>query len=341
MSLHSEASNISLRPASRPPDPEPVMLAYALNACSTLLRASAPAARAISPARPSLRARAPASLRRGAAFLGARGLSAPTRGVADGPSMRVAKEGDTVSVHYTGTLESGEQFDSSRERQEPLTFVLGAGAVVPGFEKAVRGMVLEERKKAVLTPGDAYGERTEELVITVPRDRAPTEMALDVGQKVPLTNGAVATVLAVSEEEIKLDANHALAGKTLVFDLQLMEILDSVLSPPPEGLERIVFGLGCFWGAELAFQRVEGVVSTRVGYTQGSKKKPTYRQVCSGQTGHTEAVAVDFDPKKVSVETLVELFWRRLGKNAFTLNQVGNDVGTQYRKFFVCCLLHH
>lgn len=84
-------------------------------------------------------------------------------------------------------------------------------------------------------------------------------------------------------------------------------------------------------GAELAYQRVPGVVSTRVGYTQGEKEDPTYQQVCSGSTGHSEAVAVDFDPKKVSYEQLVNVFWERLGESALTLNQVGNDTGTQYR----------
>lgn len=86
-----------------------------------------------------------------------------------------------------------------------------------------------------------------------------------------------------------------------------------------------------FWGVELAFQRIPGVVSTAVGYTQGRKRDPKYREVCSGQTGHTEAVAVDYDPAVVSYEDLLALFWDRLGSNALTLNQVGNDVGTQYR----------
>lgn len=88
---------------------------------------------------------------------------------------------------------------------------------------------------------------------------------------------------------------------------------------------------GCFWGGELFYQRVNGVVATKVGYTQGDKLMPTYSEVCSGKTGHTEAIAVDFDPKKVSMEEIMDLFWRRLGSNAFTLNQVGNDRGTQYR----------
>lgn len=79
-------------------------------------------------------------------------------------------------------------------------------------------------------------------------------------------------------------------------------------------------------GAELAFQRVEGVESTKVGYTQGNTEKPTYQQVCSGSTGHVEAVAIDFDPAVVSYSQLVDLFWERLGDSALTLNQVGNDV---------------
>jgi peptide-methionine (S)-S-oxide reductase len=137
----------------------------------------------------------------------------------------------------------------------------------------------------------------------------------------------------VTDDKIELDANHQLAGKTLIFDLHLVGILDdgTVLPPPAPGVERLIVGLGCFWGAELAFQRVKGVVSTRVGYTQGSKQSPKYREVCSGQTGHTEAVAIDYDPAVVSYETLLDLFWARLGGNALTLNQVGNDRGTQYR----------
>lgn len=84
--------------------------------------------------------------------------------------------------------------------------------------------------------------------------------------------------------------------------------------------------LACGTGAELAYQRVQGVVSTKVGYSQGTAVNPTYQQVCSGSTGHTEAVAVDFDPYVVSYQDLLGLFWERLGDSALTLNQVGNDV---------------
>lgn len=86
--------------------------------------------------------------------------------------------------------------------------------------------------------------------------------------------------------------------------------------------------VGSCLGAELAFQRVPGVVSTKVGYTQGETEKPTYQQVCSGNTGHTEAVAVDFNPAEVKFGELVDAFWERLGQSALTLHQVGNDVST-------------
>eukprot|EP00183_Erythrolobus_madagascarensis_P001177 CAMPEP_0185848904 /NCGR_PEP_ID=MMETSP1354-20130828/3612_1 /TAXON_ID=708628 /ORGANISM="Erythrolobus madagascarensis, Strain CCMP3276" /LENGTH=178 /DNA_ID=CAMNT_0028549365 /DNA_START=337 /DNA_END=873 /DNA_ORIENTATION=+ len=101
--------------------------------------------------------------------------------------------------------------------------------------------------------------------------------------------------------------------------------------PPPEGLSCATFAAGCFWGVELAFQREPGVVSTAVGYTQGTVDTPTYREVCSGSTGHTEAVYITYDPSVVTYERLLELFWERLGRSALTLNQVGNDCGTQYR----------
>ncbi|MCO5550533.1 hypothetical protein L7F22_004020 [Adiantum nelumboides] len=89
------------------------------------------------------------------------------------------------------------------------------------------------------------------------------------------------------------------------------------------------FAAGCFWSVELAFQRVPGVVKTTVGYTQGKTKNPTYQEVCSGRTNHTEAVMLEYDPEQVTYEKLLEVFW---GKHDPTqLNRQGNDIGTQYR----------
>ncbi len=100
-------------------------------------------------------------------------------------------------------------------------------------------------------------------------------------------------------------------------------------APFPDGLERAVFGLGCFWGAERKFWEVPGVYSTAVGYAGGHTPNPTYREVCSGMTGHNEVVLVVFDPKKVSYETLLKTFWE--SHNPTQGMRQGNDVGTQYR----------
>jgi peptide-methionine (S)-S-oxide reductase len=99
--------------------------------------------------------------------------------------------------------------------------------------------------------------------------------------------------------------------------------------PPAAGQEFAQFGAGCFWGVELSFQRIPGVTKTEVGYTQGYVDKPTYNDVCSGTTGHSEVVRVQYDPKECSYETLLDAFWAR--HDPTTLNRQGNDVGTQYR----------
>ena len=107
-------------------------------------------------------------------------------------------------------------------------------------------------------------------------------------------------------------------------------VLDGPLAGPfPEGSERAVFGLGCFWGAERKFWETEGVLSTAVGYAGGYTPNATYREVCSGGTGHTEAVQVVYDPKKVTYEQLLKVFWE--SHDPTQGMRQGNDHGTQYR----------
>ena len=133
----------------------------------------------------------------------------------------MADEGQTVSVHYEGRLDSGEVFDSSRQR-EPLEFVVGGGQIIAGFDQAVRDMGVGESKTVRLEPEQAYGERSDELLLEIPSSQAPR--GLSAGDQVQLANGAPAVVLAVSEDMVKIDANHPLAGQALTLDIELVAV---------------------------------------------------------------------------------------------------------------------
>lgn len=141
--------------------------------------------------------------------------------------MTQAKPGDTVSIHYTGKLDDGTVFDSSRGR-DPLEFSLGSGQVIPGFEAAVMGMNLGESKTQVIAADQAYGPYRDEMVMVVDRNQIPADIPLDVGIQLQLQGpeGQMVPVMVtdLSDADVTLDANHPLAGENLTFDIELVEI---------------------------------------------------------------------------------------------------------------------
>jgi peptidylprolyl isomerase len=141
--------------------------------------------------------------------------------------MSNAKSGDTVKIHYTGTLNDGTTFDSSAGR-EPLEFELGSGQVIPGFDKAVEGMTVGEQKQVNIPVEDAYGPRNEQMIQEVPKSALPEDLTPEEGMALraqqPDGNVVNLTVTAVGDDSITVDANHPLAGQPLTFDIELVAI---------------------------------------------------------------------------------------------------------------------
>ena len=142
--------------------------------------------------------------------------------------MSTVKENDTVKVHYTGRLTDGQVFDSS-EGRDPLEFTMGQGQLIPGFEKGIIGMAVNESRTVEIPVVDAYGEVDANLVYEVEKDKLPADLTPEVGMSLvsetPDGMQIPLVITEVSEATIKVDANHPLAGKDLVFDIELVEIV--------------------------------------------------------------------------------------------------------------------
>jgi peptidylprolyl isomerase len=141
--------------------------------------------------------------------------------------MATAKSGDKVSVHYTGTLGSGEEFDSSAGGS-PLEFVLGAGQMIPGFDAAVHGMTEGEKKTFTVAADEAYGPRQPDAIQSLGRDELPDDMELELGAVLEAEDShghrIMLTVVELTDDSVTLDANHPLAGQDLTFAIELIKI---------------------------------------------------------------------------------------------------------------------
>ncbi len=142
--------------------------------------------------------------------------------------MAQVKNGDVVRVHYTGKLVNGESFDSSTGR-EPLEFTVGAGMMIKGFDAAMPGMAIGDKKTVNIPAADAYGEKDPSAIIDFAKENVPADMKLEPGMQLTLSNEQgqpfPVVVVEVKDEVIILDANHFLAGQELVFDIELVEIV--------------------------------------------------------------------------------------------------------------------
>ncbi|MBP5858977.1 peptidylprolyl isomerase [Marivibrio halodurans] len=142
--------------------------------------------------------------------------------------MSAAKDGDTVKVHYTGRLEDGSEFDSSRQR-EPIEFKIGDGEILPGVEQAVVGLEPGGTNEVTLPADDAYGPRRDDMIQEIERSVLPQEIEPEVGLQLqaqsPNGQPLLLTITDVGEEKVTVDANHPLAGKDLTFEVELVEVV--------------------------------------------------------------------------------------------------------------------
>lgn len=252
------------------------------------------------------------------------------------------------SLQQEETLNSSSSSAAAVSPCQQLTFVLDQGNYLPGLHDLVAHLALGQTVSQVSLDA-GWGSYNPQNVLTLQyaqagitdpsslRQGAQLVLQQQGGQQIPCI------VTELTETTFTLDANPPLAGASYQATVTLHSVSEPVEIRPYNDEDDVssrsdnnryqvaTFALGCFWGGELAFQRHQGVVGTAAGYTQGTVVDPTYQQVCSGTTGHTEAIAVTYDAQQVSYETLVQLAMDRLGSDKYLLNQVGNDKGTQYR----------
>mmetsp|Transcript_2220 Transcript_2220/g.3038 ORF Transcript_2220/g.3038 Transcript_2220/m.3038 type:complete len:350 (-) Transcript_2220:24-1073(-) len=213
------------------------------------------------------------------------------------------------------------------DTQGEVVMKVGHGGHLPGLHEMVVGMEVGDTIENMSIDA-GYGAANPDAIATLPWSNVDESIrsGIKVGVELFVGSGQKVRVTEVTDDTFTIDANPPLAGSS--YKCKSVKVLDIV---EEESLEVATVALGCFWGGELAYMREPGVISTKVGYTQGSKENPSYKEVCTGTTGHTEAIQIIFDPAVVTYERIIQLGLDRLGDSKYLLNQVGNDRGTQYR----------
>ena len=190
------------------------------------------------------------------------------------------QKGDRVDVHYVGTLaENGEKFDSSHDRNQPLSFTVGAGQMIKGFDEGVLGMKVGDTKQMRLDHEVAYGEKTAENVLKVPKKdvvQAVGEDECKIGARLMVGQGMPAEITEISDEEVTLDANHPLAGKTLIFDVELMDVTRIDVKHRDK--------FKCYFEIDIDGQP-KGTIVIELRGDVVPKTCENFRQLCTGEAG--------------------------------------------------------
>ncbi|KAK4537109.1 hypothetical protein CDCA_CDCA11G3134 [Cyanidium caldarium] len=258
---------------------------------------------------------------------------------------RRTQRGDLVRVRYRvrplhgGAAADDREATTAAGTAEPATdtlqgemrLAIGEGTVLQRVEQALLDRVPGERFTVECPPGEAFGTYYDSLVVEVSREDVPADVS--VGSSVYFGNGIPGKVVKMHGSNVTIDANHPLAGRAVVFELEFLEYASYTVPPlPPDSmLEEATFAGGDFTKLARAFRNVPGIVSLHWGYTQGHAERPIYETVCAEQTGHALAVHMVFDPQVIRYEELLQRYWTCLGEAAFTLNESGEEVGTAYR----------
>lgn len=258
--------------------------------------------------------------------------------------------GDIVTVDLEMAPENGLVPEPLFDRNGVITFVVGWGNYLPALHEMVQGKRAGESFENISIDA-GWGDRNPELVVELPKSKLqrflqPDGSLPEVGTVLKLSGAIQLSVLTVNEErEIAVvDANPPLAGSSYECSMKILEInsvpADAIQQGSyqehqscPTRYRTATFALGCFWGGELAFMRVPGVVGTRVGYTQGTVSDPSYEEVCTGKTQHREAIMVVYDPQVVSYRQLMDVAVERLAATK-TLNNSSSSSSSMFGNLF-------